>query len=72
MRKLKLNLDALNVESFGTARPRGDVGTVRANQQQQEYTDSEVTGCLCDTQGSVTFTNGYDCNSYRFCTDHVC
>lgn len=68
MRKLKLNLDALNVETFGTAETTNETGTVRANQQQpEEYTDSEVTGCLCDTQGSATFTRGYDCNSYRFC-----
>jgi hypothetical protein len=67
MRKLKLNLDNLNVESFGTTRPAGEFGTVRANQQQEEYADSEVTGCLCDTQGSVAFTRLYDCHSLKFC-----
>ncbi|HYW12426.1 MAG TPA: hypothetical protein VE871_10715 [Longimicrobium sp.] len=68
MRKLKLNLDALNVESFGTAETTDEIGTVRANQEQnEEYSDSEVTGCLCDTQGSVTFTRGYDCHSLRLC-----
>lgn len=72
MRKLKLNLDALNVESFGTARPVGVKGTIQAHQQQVDgptatYVDSEATACTCDTQGSTMWTVGYDCNSYRFC-----
>ena len=71
MRKLKLNLDALNVESFGTARPVPARGTIQAHQQQVDapthtYGDSEATACTCDTQGSW-FTYGYDCNSLRFC-----
>jgi len=71
MRKLKLNLDALNVESFGTARPVGVKGTIQAHQGQVDaptatYGDSEATACTCDTQGSW-FTYGYDCNSLKFC-----
>lgn len=71
MRKLKLNLDALNVESFGTARPARARGTIQAHQQQGEaptdtYGDSEATACTCDTQGSW-FTWGYDCNSKIYC-----
>ncbi|HEX6039482.1 hypothetical protein [Longimicrobium sp.] len=71
MRKLKLNLEALTVESFGTARPANARGTIQAHQVQQgpmdTYADSEATACTCDTQGSTMWTNGYDCNSYRFC-----
>ncbi|HEX6910510.1 MAG TPA: hypothetical protein VF142_08945 [Longimicrobium sp.] len=70
MRKLKLNLDALNVESFGTARPAHVRGTIQAHQEQQgptdTYADSEATACTCDTQGSW-FTYGYDCNSKIYC-----
>ena len=71
MRKLKLNLDALNVESFGTARPVGARGTIQAHQQQvenptDEYGDSEATACTCDTRG-WGFTWGYDCNSKIYC-----
>ncbi|HEX5872559.1 MAG TPA: hypothetical protein VFY65_19150 [Longimicrobium sp.] len=64
MRKLKLNLDALNVESFGTARPVGEIGTVQANQQQEEYTESEVTGCTCATGD---FTMGCNMESFTRC-----
>jgi hypothetical protein len=61
----KLNLDALNVESFGTARPAGDVGTVRANQQQnEEYPDSSVTACTCATG---EFTMGCNMESFTRC-----
>jgi hypothetical protein len=69
MRKMKLNLDALNVESFGTASPVLARGTVQAHQQgpMDTYADSEATACTCDTQGSTMWTLGYDCNSYKFC-----
>lgn len=69
MRKLKLNLETLNVESFGTALSANVRGTLQAHQsgQMDTYADSEATACTCDTQGSTMWTNGYDCNSYRFC-----
>jgi hypothetical protein len=65
MRKLKLNLDALNVESFGTGRPADEVGTVRANQEQNvEYPDSGVTACTC---ASGDFTMGCNMESFTRC-----
>ncbi len=71
MRKLKLNLESLNVESFGVSRPAEGRGTIQAHQQQQgptdTYADSEATACTCDTGGSWMFTNGYDCNSKIYC-----
>ena len=71
MRKLKLNLDGLKVESFGVSRPAQGRGTIQAHQQQVDaptdtYGDSEATACTCDTQGSW-FTYGYDCNSRIYC-----
>jgi hypothetical protein len=64
MRKLKLNLDALNVESFRTTKPAGEVGTVRANQQNVEYPDSGVTACYC---ASGEFTMGCVMESFTRC-----
>lgn len=70
MRKLTLNLDDLNIESFRTTRPVGRAGTVQGHQQQDAptdtYADSEATACTCDTRGSW-FTYGYDCNSKIYC-----
>lgn len=53
MRKLKLDLNELSVESFRTSRPQQARGTVRANESQasevDEYGESEATGCTCAT-----------------------
>jgi len=48
MRKLKLDLDAIEVESFATARPPSTVGTVRG------HTDDPQCGSVnmsCDPRG---------------------
>ncbi len=54
MRKLKLDLEALDVVSFGTSRAVESRGTVQANQEQpvdpyETYAESEVTLCTCMT-----------------------
>jgi len=66
MRKLKLDLDALNVESFRTSRPQQAQGTVKANESQaEEYGESEATGCTCMTGW---FTLGCQAESFaKFC-----
>jgi hypothetical protein len=65
MRKLKLDLNALAVESFRTARPTQAQGTVQGNQQQnEEYTQTEVTGCTCMTG---EFTDGCNAESFTRC-----
>jgi len=53
MKKLKLDLDNLNVDSFQTSRPVGNHrGTVRANDQ------SEISACGC--QNTVFTTRCQD------------
>jgi hypothetical protein len=52
MRKLKLDLNALAVESFRTASQALAQGTVQAHQEQvvdtnETYAESEVTLCTC-------------------------
>jgi len=60
MRKIKLNLEALNVESFVTAAPAGGEGTVLGHAQtngQNTQCLSAIDACptrLCDTNVCAT------------------
>lgn len=51
MRKLKLHPEDLRVASFQISNPRQGRGTVQGMEvgNPDEYQDSEVTACLCDT-----------------------
>jgi len=72
MRKLKLDLDALNVDSFQTARAEQAQGTVRGHvTNPQEYQDSEATVCTCDTNTSW-FTLGCASATYpQYCKSQL-
>ncbi|HEU0052439.1 MAG TPA: hypothetical protein VFQ39_04645 [Longimicrobium sp.] len=48
MRKIQLDVDALTVESFITAAPRGPAGTVDGHSFENTMTGS-VHACPCDT-----------------------
>jgi hypothetical protein len=64
MKKLKLKLDDLGVESFQVGGEKQVEGTVRAHVgNPQEYEDSEATVCTCDTHTSW-FTLGCDDATY--------
>ena len=62
-RKLRLELDALEVESFTPAEPRGERGTVQAREGSLE--------CTYDYTCYYRYTcNGYDNSCYPTC-QHV-
>ncbi len=59
MQKLKLNIEKLEVESFRVSEGTDAKGTVNARSAaQEEYTESEVSGCTCNTAGTAFFTVG--------------
>jgi hypothetical protein len=59
MQKLKLNIEDLDVESFRVADRTEAEGTVHGQSaQQEEYGESEVSGCTCTTAGTAFFTEG--------------
>jgi hypothetical protein len=60
MQKLKLNIEELDVESFRVGDETDAEGTVHAQsaQQEEEYGDSEVSGCTCTTAGTAFFSVG--------------
>lgn len=72
MKKLKLNVDALRVESFGTAAEMPDRrGTVQANalvtgSYSACYVISDGGGCNFETMG-CTFTADADCMESADC-----
>jgi len=78
MRKLKLDLDALHVDTFDAGDRTANVGTVRANMPfKLPATDDTGTG-----GGSGTDWTDCDCPTYRktcmatcgidYCTDVTC
>jgi hypothetical protein len=57
--KLKLKIEELAVASFRVDDDRMDTkGTVHAQSAQEEYGDSEASGCTCTTGGTAFFTEG--------------
>jgi hypothetical protein len=65
MRKIQLNLDALNVESFETAAVTGEMGTVFGNQPTQgnnEQCRSAVDAC----------PSARGCTSFGDCLTQLC
>jgi hypothetical protein len=71
MRKLKLDLDALNVETFDTTPPDEDEGTVLAN--QVGITPTPVASCIagCITLGQTCVTC-FSCRPTCFRTCFTC
>jgi hypothetical protein len=72
MRKLKLDVDALRVESFEADRGRGSVGTVRGN-MPVDFPADEITGDGGNGSGSgvqtCPNTLKYECPTpYDLCT----
>jgi hypothetical protein len=65
MRKMRLDLDGLQVESFATAATAGSRGTVRAHSGLSEYNSCLATcGDPCQTGGaSHQITCGVDCTT---------
>lgn len=68
MKKMKLQIEALDVESFHIDGRESVEGTVHAHQQQEEYGESEASGCTCTTGGTAAFTEG--CNAATWYTVH--
>jgi hypothetical protein len=69
MKKVKLQIEELDVESFHTGERTVVEGTVHAHQQQQEeYAPSEASGCTCTTGGTAFFTEG--CGAETWYTAH--
>jgi len=64
MKKVKLNLDALAVESFGTSVEEGDMGTVKANARTLDpalWTCNRFQG-TCDGCNTVLTYCGDPCS----------
>lgn len=59
MQKLKLEIEALDVESFHLGDETDAEGTVHAQSVHDgEYGPSEVSGCTCTTAGTAFFSEG--------------
>lgn len=68
MKKLKLKLDDLDVESFRASGGTSVQGTVNAQSGPEMYGESEVSGCTCTTGGTAFFTEG--CAAETWYTAH--
>ena len=76
MRKIKLDIDSLKVESFATAEPASRNGTVRGEESETMYTDGQcctppsqqpgdvATDCgeTCFLAGNCLYANTYICS----------
>lgn len=81
MRKLKLDVQDLNVESFSTLSPAAGLGTVQGQGQVQNRVDNTLQTCV-DCAGGIWSTPGETnccpgtwrdtCNASCFFTECVC
>lgn len=65
MRKIRLEVEDLHVESFSTAEPRGEWGTVRAYRDvgidHEEFADGSDNTCPPVNTCNQTHCGGYSC-----------
>jgi hypothetical protein len=71
MEKLKLDLDALTVESFATERRSTERGTVAGQELTENCGNTDY--CTAPTCGGTCYAScdGSDCGTYR-CTEYSC
>lgn len=68
MKKLRLDLDDLAVETFGVAdEPADDGGTVRAHQESNRF-----TFCFTNPEQGFTCLPGYTCPECAYTVHYTC
>ena len=74
MKKLKLQLDELAVETFATAAKADETGTVEANVRPTRYVSCYLTACPLDCTGGLhsdCCTAGTDCCTHEITCAYV-